>query len=90
MTVILNLENPENWQTRDSQFFQAIKNQLPEYTSAVTFTSNVICTLVDNSAALETWKFAGWMAQKVNLPVGPVSILAKLNYRRLGCAKNSF
>jgi hypothetical protein len=66
---VLDLENPEHWQTRDSQFFSvAPESELPEYTSLVTFTSNVICTLIDNSQARETWKFAGWIAQRLNVP----------------------
>jgi len=82
--MTLNLENPQNWQTRDSHFFQAsAEGEIPEFTSAVILTSNVICTLVDNSEARETWNFAGWIAMKVDLPVGPTSISAKTNYRRL-------
>lgn len=84
MTIILDLQNSENWQTRDSQFFTVSPgNKLPEYTSLVTFTSNIICTLIDNATARETWNFAGWIAQKVNVPVGPASSPSTVNDRRL-------
>ena len=85
MFSLLDLENSEKWQTRDShsQFIGSAGAQLFEYTSAVTFASNVICTLVDNSVALETWNFAGWLAQKVNIPVGPATIATTVNPRRL-------
>jgi len=83
MSAILDLENPANWQIRDSQFFStAPENELPEYTS-VTFTSNVIVTLVDNAEAKETWKFAGWISQRINVLVGPASIPTTVNDHRL-------
>lgn len=84
MPVLLDLENPERWQTRDSQSFSvAPESELPDYTSLVTFTSNVICTLIDNSEAKDTWNFAGWISQKLNLPVGPISTPSTVNDRRL-------
>lgn len=80
----LDLENPDRWQTRDSQFFSvAPDTELPEYTSLVTFTSSVICTLVDNATARETWKSAGWISQRLNVPVGPASTPTIINDRRL-------
>lgn len=82
--MILELKNPEKWQTRDSQFFSlATENELSQYTSSIDFTSNVVAVLVDNSEARESWKFAGWISRAINLPVGPASIPAKVNYRRL-------
>lgn len=80
----MDLENPANWVLRDSQGFTTSENTpLSEYLSIVRFTSNIIGVLVDNSAAKDTWKFAGWAAQRVNAPIGPNSIPTKLNYRRL-------
>lgn len=84
MAVILELENPERWQTRDSQLFSTTPpNELAEYTSSENFTSNVIAVLVDTSEARETWKFGGWVSQKINAPIGPGSIPTKVNYKRL-------
>jgi hypothetical protein len=91
MTVILELENPEKWQTRDSQFFSTTpQSELPEYVSGVTFASNVIALLVDNAEARSTWNFAGWAAQKINVPVGPNSFLQNLIIGDSGCARNNF
>jgi len=71
MSNTLELEKAENWAIRDSQFFIAGTETLPEYVSALDFSSNIISVLVDNSAARETWKFAGWISQIINLPFGP-------------------
>jgi hypothetical protein len=83
MALALNLENPENWQTRDSQLLLATPGALlPEYVS-VELNSNIIAVLVDNAEALESWHSAGWLAQKINLPVGPNSIPARGKKYRL-------
>jgi hypothetical protein len=81
---MFDLENPENWQTRDSQFLStAPETVLLEYLSSVTFTSTIIAVLVDNSQAKDTWKFAGNLARKINLPVGPSSTPSLVNFRKL-------
>lgn len=80
----LDVENPENWQIRDSQFFTTVLPVLlPKYTSVWNFTSSIITILVDNSEARETWNFAGWIGQKINLPFGPHSSSSLTNNRRL-------
>lgn len=79
----LDIENPEKWETRDSQFFSSTPELLlPEYVS-VALNSNVIAVFVDNASALETWYFGGWLAQKINLPVGPPSIPTRKSKHRL-------
>jgi len=82
MVFVLDLENPANWTIKDSQFFTVPpKFLLPEYLS-VDITSNIIGILVDNSEARETWNFAGWINQKINLPFGP-SFSSTASSRRL-------
>jgi hypothetical protein len=74
MSIVLELENLQNWQIRDSQFFTTIlPAPLPEYISAWNFTSTIIAVLIDNSEARETWNWAGSICQKINLPFGPSS-----------------
>lgn len=84
MDAILELENAANWIIRDSQFFQvAPENSLPNYLSVETFNSNVIGVLVDNAKALDTWHFAGWFSQIIDLPFGPNSTGSAVSDRRL-------
>jgi len=84
MSFILDLENPANWQTRDSQSLSApLEGLLPEYLSKVSFSSSLIAILVDNAEAKDTWTFAGYFAKKINLPFGPPSALSIVDIRRL-------
>lgn len=81
--VPLDLENPENWQARDSQSLTAApESPLPEYLSEVTFTSNIIATVIDNPEK-DTWRFAGYLNQIINLPFGPSSLKSNVQPRRL-------
>lgn len=80
--MALELENAANWTIKDSQFFTtAAETLLPEYLS-VDLTSNIIGVLVANSEALDTWNWAGWAYQQIQLPFGPGSSSAT-NYRKL-------
>lgn len=55
---------------------------MPEYAPTLNFTSNIITVLIDNSEAKETWNFAGWIAQKIELPFGP-NANSLVSFRRL-------
>lgn len=83
MATILELENPAHWTPRDSHLLTATEAtpQL-EYLS-VELTSNIIGVLVDNSEARDTWRFAGWLERRINLPFGPNSTVAAVDYRKL-------
>jgi len=82
MSSNLDLENAANWTIKDSQFFTtAPELLLPEYLS-VQLSSNIIAVLVANSEALDTWNFAGWACQQIQLPFGPSSS-STTNYRKL-------
>ena len=83
MTLILDLENPENWEPRLAQFFTTTPEiLLAEYAPNFDFTSNIIAVLVDNSEALPTWYTGGWISQIINLPFGP-NATATINNKRL-------
>lgn len=83
MGVSLDLENPENWQPRDSQSLTAApESPLPDFLSETTFTSKVIAIIIDNPEK-DTWRFAGYLSQKINLPFGPSSLKSNLQPRRL-------
>jgi hypothetical protein len=82
MSFNLELENPANWTIKDSQFFStAPELLLPEYLS-VNLTSNIIGVLVANGEALDTWNWAGWSCQQIQLPFGPSSN-SSVNWRKL-------
>lgn len=82
MPLQLELEKPEHWILRDSQALTTTTLPLSEYSSIVTFNSNIIGVLVEVAGAPETWKFGGWMWQKINLPFG-LTNPSILNYRKL-------
>jgi hypothetical protein len=80
----LELEQATHWLIRDTQSFVVNpKSPLPEYLSAMDFSSNIICVFIDNSEALETWNFAGWLSQKITLPFGPGATGSVIADRRL-------
>jgi hypothetical protein len=82
MTIILELENSANWAIKDSQFFTASSELLlPEYLS-VNLTSNIIGVLVSNGEARDTWNWAGWSCQHIQLPFEPNSS-STVNWRKL-------
>lgn len=82
--MILELENPANWVPRDSQGFATTEGvPLPDYLSMVEFTSRIIGVLIDNTEARDTWNFAGWLQRRINLPFGPSSTAAAIDYRKL-------
>jgi len=82
MSFNLELENAANWAIKDSQFFTTLPELLlPEYVS-VELTSNIIGVFVANSEALDTWNFAGWSWQQIQLPFGPGSS-STINYHKL-------
>jgi hypothetical protein len=82
MGIDLELEKAEFWQIRDSQFFTTSSELLlPEYLS-VDLTSNIIGVLVANGEALDTWNWAGWSCQHIQLPFGPGSS-STINWRKL-------
>ena len=82
MGIDLELEKAEFWQIRDSQFFTTSSELLlPEYLS-VDLTSNIIGVLVANGEALDTWNWAGWSCQHIQLPFGPSSS-STINWRKL-------
>lgn len=90
MTSILELENPANWVPKDSQGFIAGEDTpLFEYLSAVEFTSPIIGILIDNSEARDTWNLAGWLERRINLPFGPSSATAAIDYRKLWLRQKS-
>lgn len=82
MTLQLELEKAEHWIIRDSQvLFTA---PFPEYSSIVSFSSNIIGVIVEVAEAPDTWKFGGWMWQKVSLPFGGANVSSSaLNHRKL-------
>jgi len=80
--MVLELDNATNWTVKDSQFFTVPPEMLlPEYLS-VDLTSNIIAVLVANGEALDTWNWAGWSCQQIQLPFGPSSNSA-VNWRKL-------
>lgn len=84
MTSILELENPAHWVPRDFQSFTAApETPIPDWLSTQNFNSNILGVFVDNSAAKETWHFAGWLSQHIFLPFGPGSGGSTTNDRRL-------
>lgn len=84
MTLILELENPIHWILRDSQTIVFPESSIPEYSSIVTFSSNIIGVLATVEDAPNTWEFGGYMHQKVNLGFGSASPgTAQLNPRKL-------
>lgn len=83
MTLILELENLEHWIIRDSQTFATANAPLTEYLSVVTFSSNIIGIVVTVDNAPETWDFAGWLSQIINLPFGSNFTGSGVNDRRL-------
>jgi len=86
MTVILDLENSANWTIKDSQFFTTLPEfLLPEYVS-VELSSNIISVFVANSEALDTWNWAGWACQQIQLPFGP-NFNSTVSWRKLWLRK---
>lgn len=84
MSATLELENAANWAVKESHFFEVTpENPFLEYLSVETFNSNVIGVLVDNAKALDTWHFAGWLGQVINLPFGPNPAGSAISDRRL-------
>lgn len=86
MALELELENPLHWIIRDSQGLSTdlTVSPLPEYSSIVSFTSNIVGVTIEIAGAPDTWKFGGWMWQKISLPFGGANISpSTLNYRKL-------
>ncbi len=83
MTLILELENPIHWILRDSQTITFPESSIPEYLSIVSFSSNIIGVLATVEDAPDTWDFAGYIHQRINLPFGFNGSPAQLNSRKL-------
>lgn len=83
MTLILELEQPIHWVIRDSQTIVFPESSIPEYSSIVTFSSNIIGVLVTVEDAPNTWEFGGYLHQRINLGFGGFSTPAQLNPRKL-------
>lgn len=87
MALELELQDPIHWTIRDSQGLSTgltpTTTPLPEYSSIVTFNSNIIGVTIEVAGAPATWKFGGWMWQKISLPFGANDTHSTLNYRKL-------
>lgn len=85
MTLILELEKPEHWIIRDSQTIVFPESSIPEYSSIVTFSSNIIGVLATVEDAPNNWEFGGYIHQRINFPFGSAfsGSSAQLNPRKL-------
>ena len=82
MSFLLDLDNSANWTPKDAQFFtSSSENLLSEYLSP-DLNSNILGVLISNSEAKDTWNFAGYGCQQIQLPFGPNSS-STTNYRKL-------
>lgn len=79
MTVVLGLENPSNWVVVDSQSLSGLP--LPEYVPPFEFTKHIVAVLITNPEALDTWNFAGWLSQKIDIGIGPTRDVESFNRR---------
>lgn len=83
MTLILELEKPIHWILRDSQTITFPESSIPEYSSIVSFSSNIIGVLATVEDAPNTWEFGGYMHQEINLGFGGNLSPAQLNSKKL-------
>jgi len=81
MTLLVELGNSANWLQSDSQSFSGFP--LPEYVPPFQFEKHILAVYVDNSEAKDTWNFAGWLSQKIQLGVGPSSKAESISNKKL-------
>ncbi len=83
MTLILELEKPIHWILRDSQTITFPESSIPEYSSIVSFNSNIIGVLATVEDAPNSWEFGGYMHQEINLGFGGNTSPVRLNPKKL-------
>jgi hypothetical protein len=84
---ILELTNPTNWQELDYQVLSG-GFPLPDYTSPVQPTSHILACYANSPSALEHWRFAGHVSQRIFLGVGGASSLGESDtYKRIWLKK---
>ena len=83
MTLILELEKSIHWILRDSQIITFPVSSIPEYSSIVSFNSNIIGVLATVEDAPNSWEFGGYMHQEIDLGFGGSINPARLNPKKL-------
>ena len=81
MTLLVELGNSGNWLQSDSQSFSGFP--LPEYVPPFQFEKHILAVYVDNFEAKDTWNFAGWLSQKIQLGIGPSLKAESISNRKL-------
>ncbi|MEG4323607.1 MULTISPECIES: hypothetical protein [unclassified Microcoleus] len=81
MALLVELDNVQNWIQTDSQSFNG--KPIPDYVPPYQFEKHILAIFVSNPEPDQTWRFGGFLNQKIRLGVGPSLGAESVSSRKL-------
>ncbi|MEG3840030.1 hypothetical protein [Microcoleus sp. herbarium14] len=81
MSLLLELGNGSNWLQSDFQNFSG--SPIPDYVPPYEFEKHILAIFVSNPEPNQTWRFGGFLNQKIRLGVGPSQGAESVSSRKL-------
>lgn len=81
MSLLVELDNAQNWIQSDSQAFSG--NPIPDYVPPYQFEKHILAIYVTNPEPNQNWKFGGFLNQRIRLGVGPSQGAESVSSRKL-------
>ncbi|MEG4458913.1 hypothetical protein [Microcoleus sp. N9_A1] len=81
MALLVELDNAQNWIQSDSQSFSS--KPIPDYVPPYQFEKHILAIFVSNPEPDQSWRFGGFLNQKIRLGVGPSLGAESVNSRKL-------
>ena len=81
MALLVELDNAANWLQSDSQSFSG--KPIADYVPPYLFEKHILAIFVSNLEPDQSWRFGGFLSQKIRLGVGPLLGAESVSSRKL-------